>query len=97
MRAKPTSTIRRSLLAAVAFYLISYLLLSSLGTYGPAAYGTNGVKFYRWYPRGISTGGVPQLVIGMVYAPLWALDRAYWHTQKKSHRHGYPRTDELPW
>ncbi|BDS07957.1 hypothetical protein NT6N_29970 [Oceaniferula spumae] len=81
----------------VAFYFSSYFLLSSMGTYGPAAYGTNGIKSYRWYPRGIGVGHPSTYVIGIVYSPLWALDRAHWHTREKSRTGQYPKTDDYPW
>ncbi len=68
-------------LSFVAVYLGSYLALSLGGAYMPAAYGTNGIKWWAWTPRGFAdqTG---RLRAGLVipFFPLYWIDSRYWHS-----------------
>jgi hypothetical protein len=73
-------------------YVSSYFLISRMGRYEPAAFGSNGVKWYMWAPRGFpdrpSTKGMSRQ---WLFVPLWLLDSRLWHTADKAYDFGYRR------
>jgi hypothetical protein len=73
-------------LLLLGIYVLSYILLSSSGAYAPAAWGTNGVKWYAWAPVGFYSVGSGEWLptpLRFIYAPLSIADQRFWHT------HGY--------
>ena len=77
----------------LGIYVLSYVVLSSLGAYAPAAWGTNGVKWYAWAPPGFynpPTGEWIHTPMRIFYAPLSIIDDRYWHT------HGHFPEDSDP-
>lgn len=85
------------LLTLGILYCASYVVLSIQGTYGPGAFGCNGIKWYNWYPKGFAYNGEPGDWIGAVYGPLLALDRAMWHTRARQASGAYRSSDFCPW
>lgn len=73
-----------AVLFLAAAYFGSYFIMSIQGGYGPGAVGGNGVKFYYWYPKGISFDSRRGLWIWRVYAPLWELDQSIWHRGQRN-------------
>ncbi len=72
-----------------SLYTGSYAWLSSEGRYEPAVFGTGGVKWYRWAPKGFMEG-FTETRFSKIYLPLWALDHHYWHTSDEAHDGHYP-------
>lgn len=66
-------------------YLVSYLILSSLGNYYIAAWGPSAnakgyrVIAYRWFPAGMGWSTPSKKAILAAYAPLVTLDNYIWH------------------
>ena len=77
----------RWVLAGIAFgtlalYVLSYVCLSLNGIYRPGAIGGNGIKNWEWSPAGYVDGDYkPRKVVFNAFAPLWILDRNYWHIE----------------
>ena len=73
-------------------YLSSYVLISRMGRYEPAVFGSNGVKWHMWAPRGFpdfsSTKGMSWQ---WLFVPLWLLDSRIWHTADNAYDPGYRR------
>src|SRR6185312_12483784 len=64
----------------VASYVISYVVMSSQGGYGPFDAGTNGIKSFAWYPQGyINDSGRCRMPVFYIFIPLWNLDMQFWH------------------
>jgi hypothetical protein len=78
-----------TLIVIVFAYVGSYFWRSTRGRYEPAAIGLNGVKWYRWAPRGFVTDlrWNHNLIYG--YYPLFFLDTRLWHTDDARDRR-YP-------
>jgi len=82
----------------VGLYVVSYLPLTLQGVYGWGAIGTNGVKWWVWYPKGFGFENPAQSAfLRIFYMPLHGLDREYWHTGDKFLKdrslpsfHGFP-------
>ena len=81
----------------ITLYCCSYCLLSLQGTYGPAAFGSNGIKWYAWYPKGFAYNGWFGYSMSVFYAPLLSLDRSVWHTKDKRGTGEYRSSDIYPW
>jgi hypothetical protein len=75
---------------ALALYLSAYAVLSLQGRYEALVWGIAGVKARLWVPRGFETAG--EWNRGMVwgFAPLFMLDRWYWHTSGEADSGRYP-------
>ena len=73
-------------------YLSSYVIISKMGRYEPAMFGSNGVKRHMWAPRGFpdfsSTKGMSWQ---WLFVPLWLLDSRIWHTADNEYDPGYRR------
>ena len=66
----------------LGLYVFSYTVLSIQGVYGWGAIGGNGVKYWRWYPKGFGFSNRQQAqFLRLFYAPLHWLDSEYWHHQ----------------
>ncbi len=79
-----------ALSAVVGAYILSYLALSLQGRYEPSAIGLNGVKWYRWAPRGFVTDFRWNSSMGAAFLPLHFLDTKLWHTSGRAHSERYP-------
>ena len=79
-----------SLLALL--YIISYGYLSTHGTYHPAAWGLSGPKGYAWVPKGfLKKDGIrANNTMFLIYAPLYLLDKKFWHHRRDAHSGKYP-------
>ena len=70
----------RSLSIVLGLYVVSYMVLSIQGVYGWGAIGSNGVKYWRWYPKGFGLRNPQQAqFLRFFYAPLDWLDGELWH------------------
>ena len=79
-----------TLSVAVGAYVVSYLVLSLQGRYEPSAIGLNGVKWYRWAPRGFVTDFRWSSSFAAVFLPLHFLDTKMWHTSDRARFDRYP-------
>jgi len=73
-------------------YVTSYILISTIGRYEPAAFGSNGVKWHMWAPRGFPDSlSTKHMSWQLLFVPLWLVDSRIWHTSDKAHDPGYRR------
>lgn len=80
-----------ALLLVFVAYFLSYYVMTRNGAYTPAAYGTNGVKWYAWEPAGFADeNGRWGLIVPMVYLPLYVIDRKWWHVDDNVFNGDYP-------
>ena len=88
----------RAFAILLGLYVVSYLPLTLQGVYGWGAIGTNGVKWWTWYPKGFGfENPVQSIFLRTFYMPLYGLDLEYWHTNDKFLKdrslpsfHGFP-------
>lgn len=74
----------RAFAILVGLYVVSYLPLTLQGVYGWGAIGTNGVKYWVWYPQGFGfESRVRAAFLRTFYLPLHGLDIEYWHTEDR--------------
>ena len=83
-----------SIVAALAlplgFYMGSYLFLTTAGRFEPGTIGLNGVKSYRWAPKGFVSNFKWNREIERKYAPLYYLDQKFWHPSDAAYGSKYP-------
>jgi hypothetical protein len=81
-----------ALVTLCAMYVLSYSALSVSGRYEPAAWGTNGVKWYSWAPAGFvrSKDLAWRRHTLLMFYPLYRLDTKFWHTEAKMFTGKYP-------
>lgn len=78
--------------AVIVGYLGSYFFLFILGRYEPAAFGSNGIKWFMWVPWGFPDFAASKgMTWQWAFVPLWLLDSRTWHASDKSHDPGYRR------
>ena len=71
-------------------YICSYLSLSLNGRFEPATIGLNGVKDYRWAPKGFVTDFKWNSKTMLFYLPLYYIDDKFWHTEDTVSSGKYP-------
>jgi hypothetical protein len=91
------STICKHWLAVVSamllFYVVSFMILSSLGQYVPSSWGAGWVKSYIWAPRGFvsgPTGRDQNRLVQNCYLPLWWIDTRLVHKSDHARDGKYP-------
>ena len=86
--------VRRLLLITCALcfcaYVASYFALTLNGRFEPGVWGINGVKRYDWAPKGFVRGYRWNMRLIYFYAPLYVLDRHFWHEFGDAGRGKYP-------
>lgn len=74
-----------------AAYFLTYILLTCFGSFAPAVWGLNGVKWYSWAPYGFVDAGLRRNgTLHLVFAPLYLADVNLWHTEGAMGSKRYP-------
>ncbi len=83
-------TIITGVIIFIAFYVGIYAVLSLSGQYEPSVWGSNGVKWCEWAPRGFVSNYSWRTAPALVFMPLWLIDRSVWHTFDGQYSGRYP-------
>ena len=87
-RANKLAAIVCILLALI--YVGTYVVLSLAGRYEPAGWGSGGVKWYAWAPRGFVRDYRWNRALMCTFFPLYYLDTHFWHTHDAADSGDYP-------